>query len=559
MHMVNNMVAFVSGKKKLHFWIFLLLVVLLTTSMMLLYRPICVITDPYFHHNRLLILMQALQGGEFPFYIDYNAINGYGYFSKAFYSDLFLIPYAIIGNITNISFAYGSYIFTSTVLCALSMYWAVKRVYKSTFCASAVAILYTFSAYRIYEIYYHTAVSEVITFIFLPVVFVGLYEIIKGNYKKWYILTLGFSAIIMTHTITVVLLSVTMLIFLVFYYKSFFREKIRIAYLLLAGGSCLILTAYYLYPMLEQMLSNTFFYQTKPFVDIKFTRSLLSSIFAGLTNNLPNMNHSDYTPKVGGLLATLVCLRLFVSDRSKAIRSVDLGVVIGLFYILANAYFFPWTEFPFNKLAFIQFPWRLLKYTTFFFSLAGGFYLCSMLKSDNRKAVVLLFLTVLLVVTFRFDSNDYRDMICTNDEVIDEQTIAANAYIGGGEYLPSVMPSKDYPFERGNVIVNEDNASLITGYIKDKGHLTFVSDSAYLGRLELPLTYYKGYKATIDDRDIEVEQSKNGLIQLDINGRGDVKVWYGGTIIQKMSPYITLLAFILICVYIIVINRKRNA
>ena len=557
MQKFNKLISFIVAKKKFHFSLFLLLIVALTLAMMYLYRPICVLTDPYFHHNRLLVLMQALTNGEFPFYMDYNSINAYGYFSKAFYSDLFIIPYALIGNLTNIHFAYNSYVFTTTVFAAISMYWAIKRIYKSVFYASVVGILYTFSAYRIYELYYHTAVAEIISFIFLPIVLVGFYEIVKGNYKKWYILGLGYSAIIMTHTITVVLLSLTALVFLIYYYKSFLEDKKRVFYLLLAGFVSIVLSAYYLFPMLEQMFSNSFYYQTKPFVDIKYTRSMLSNIFAGMTNNLSNMNHSDFTPKIGGLLTVLVCLRLFVRDKSRKIRFLDLGVVLGLVYVFSNAYFFPWTEFPFNKLAFIQFPWRLLKYTTFFFSLAGGFYLYKLLKSDTRKIIAIASLAVLLIFTFRFDSNDYRDMICVNDEPITEQSIAYDAYIGGGEYLPSLMPSRGYPNERGSVIINRSNNLSTDEYIKNGKFFIFQADSTLLGDIELPLTYYKGYMAMVNDNKIEINQSENGLINLLVDKKGRVEVYYAGTITQKISPYISILGILLLCVYIYLVNRRK--
>lgn len=557
MNVISSFINSIAARKGLHFYLFLLSVTVLTVAMMYLYKPICVLTDPYFHYNRLLVLMNALQNGEFPFYLDYNSINGYGYFTKAFYCDLFLIPYALVGNFSDIYSAYDFYIFSTTILSALTMYWAVKRIYKSSFCASVVGILYVFSAYRIYEIYYHTAVAEVISFIFIPVVLLGFYEIIKGDYKKWYILTLGYSAIIMTHTITVVLLSLTAFVFLIYYCKCFLRDKKRIVYLFIAGFSCLFLTAYYLYPMLEQMFSNSFYYQTKPFVDIKYTRSLLSNIFAGMTNNLPNMNHSDYTPKVGGLLVTLICLRLFIHDKSKMIRSVDVGVVVGLCYIFTNIYFFPWTEFPFNKLAFIQFPWRLLKYTTFFFSLAGGFYLYRLIKSDTRKIIVITFLAVFLVFTFRFDSNDYRDMICVSDASINEQTISKDAYVGGGEYLPSVMSFKNYPYERGRVIINKSNNLSVNGGISNEKIFGFYADSALYGNLELPLTYYKGYKAVLDDNEIEIKQSDNGLIEIPVSRSGYIRVWYEGTIIQKISPYISILGILLLCGYIYLINRKK--
>ena len=556
MSAVSKIIGVFLEGRKWHFAAFLLLITLLTTVMMLFYRPICVYTDPYFHFSRLLVLMEALEEGNFPFYLDYYAIRGYGYFTKAFYSDLFLIPYAIIGNVTSISFAYDSYIFSTTIFTALAMYWAVKRIFKNYFCAFVVAMLYTFSAYRLFQVYYYTMMAEVISFIFIPIVLVGAYEIIKGDYRKWYILALSFSAIIMTHVITTVLLFMILVIFLIIYYKEFIKEKKRILYLFVSGIICFILSAYYLLPMIEQILSNTFYYKTEPFINIRFSLLPFTYIFPGLVNNLPNIS-SAFTPKMGGLLMMLVFLRLFIYEKSKEMKFIDIAVILSIFFISTNLIFFPWTKFPFNLLSFIQFPWRLLKYTTFFFSLAGGFYLYKLLKTRTRKVIVIITLSILFGLIFRYDSKDYRAMICVNDELITEKSIVNNGCIGAGEYLPSLMPSRSYPFHREDVVIEQSSHQEVFDFTKNKGKIDFMVNSDNSQIFELPLTYYKGYMATLNGIEKNISQSKNGLVEISTSEVGKIKVWYKGTLVQKISPYISILSTLLLCVYIYLVNRRK--
>ncbi|MFQ9291063.1 MAG: hypothetical protein ACLR3O_01210 [Streptococcus sp.] len=56
--------------------------------------------------------------------------------------------------------------------------------------------------------YYRAAVGETLAMIFLPLVFVGVRLITFGDYKKWWILTLGMLGLVYSHVLSVLLASV---------------------------------------------------------------------------------------------------------------------------------------------------------------------------------------------------------------------------------------------------------------------------------------------------------------------------------------------------------------
>ncbi len=261
--MKQNLLDKIAANKKSHFWLFFIVLVLLTLIMMYFYQPLCPGQDFFFHYRRLQALMDGLKTSPFLIYIDYNAIDGYGYLTKAFYPDFVLIPFAFIGNITSLEFAWQSMLFVMTVLCGVFTYKTVSIIYKNTFAASIAALLYTFALYRLLDMYHRAALAEALSFTFIPLVFLGLYYILNADYRKWYVLTIGFSLMIFTHLISSVLMLVTIVIFLLIYYKSLIREPKRFLYLLIAGIATLIVTAYYIYPMLEQMSADTFYYQSR--------------------------------------------------------------------------------------------------------------------------------------------------------------------------------------------------------------------------------------------------------------------------------------------------------
>ncbi|MFV0313045.1 MAG: hypothetical protein ACK5KN_15535, partial [Dysgonomonas sp.] len=254
-----------------------------------------------------------------------------------------------------------------------------------------------------------------------------------------------------------------------------------------------------------------------------------------------------------------VALRLFVYRKSSALRSVDIGVIIGLVYIVASSPLFPWSVFPFNKLNFIQMAWRLFEFTSFFFAVAGGYYLSLILKSNGRKLVTAFTVVILLVLIMVNDAKSYEMYRCGRP--ITQVAAFNNDYhLGGLEYIPSAVPSIEYLHQRGDSIGTLYEGTSITNFRRIKGVTSFdINATGNIGSetLELPLIYYKGYVVKQDNEEIPpVGESKNGLVEILIDKPGHITVYYGGTPIQKISYFITLAGILAICIYILL--QRRN-
>lgn len=546
----------IAAHRKAHFWLFFILLVFLTLIMMYFYKPLCPGQDFFFHYRRLQALMDGLKSSPFLTYIDYNAIDGYGYLTKAFYPDFVLTPFAFIGNLTNIEFAYQFMIFTMTVLCGVFTYITVNYIYKNSFAGAIAALLYTFAIYRLLDLYHRAALGETLTFTFIPIVFLGLYQIIKGDYKKWYIFTIGFSLMIFTHLISSVLMYITALIYILIYYKSFTKEPKRFVYLIVASIVTLLVTAYYLYPMLEQMASNTFYYQSHNIM-AKTQDSALPFhwIIWGMLTGIV-IPAQAFIPGVGLLLTCSIVLRLFVYGKSTKLRSVDLGVIIGLVYIFACSPLFPWSVFPFNTLNFIQMAWRLFEFSSFFFAVAGGYYLSQILKTNVRLSLGGFVIVFAILLVMANDAKMYQMYRC--ERPITQAAAFDNDYhLGGLEYIPSKVPSIEYIHLRGDSIKAIQSKTKITNFERNKEIISFDVTPEGNDMLELPLIYYKGYTAKSGDKLLPVSESNDGLVQISVNSPSDVKVYYGGTGVQKVSWFVTLFSILGLCVYIIMQRKKK--
>lgn len=540
---------------------FIAILILLTLLMMLCAEPFYPGYDYHFHLRRFNALIDALREGTFPMYIDYTAAEGYGYLSKVFYPDLLLIPFAGLAIITNTIFAYKSIIFITTILCGIFTYITVNKVYKNQYAAIVSSLLYTFSVYRLFDFYHRAALGEAIAMTFIPIVFLGLYYIIKGDYRRrWYVITIGYALIIFSHAITSLLMFVTTLIILVCFIKPLIREPKRILYLGLAGIVTIIITICYIAPVLEQISAIDFYYKVCPII-LPHTRKLTFEFIGwSLISGLSYPENIAFCG-VGIILTLAILLRILIRKQRKNpyLRSVDIGVLIGIGYILATSTFFPWGRFPFTLLQSIQFPWRLFGYSTFFFAVAGGYYLSLLLRSNKSKMIGLSIVVILTGIVMYNHLANYKYLQSNFiNRISDEATPDNYFHLIGAEYMPAKVPNGAYIHQRGDSIGYNNKDTHIADFKRDKNILSLNIQTIKPDSLELPLAYYIGYKTTLNNKDISYEESDNGLVKIPVVQSGRVEVYYAGTVTQKVSWYITIISILVLSLYIFLSDRRRK-
>lgn len=563
----SSLLKSIHKNKKSQFWVFFAVLVILTSFMMFCNGSSASYSgyDFYFHYRRLYTLIDALQHGTYISYIDYSNVDGYGYFTKGFYSDVILIPFALVGIFTSTYFAYDVMIFTMTVLCGIFMYKAVNTIYTSSYAASISGILYTFAVYRLFDIYQRGALAEALSFTFLPIIFLGLYYIIKGDYKKWYILVIGYALLIFTHVISSVLMFVTLLILLCVYYKSFIREPRRVAYLFLAGVITIALTAYYIFPTLEQILSNSFYYDSRrPGGGAGYGKVGFDILLWGFISGIAYPKTEIWTG-IGIVLTLVVFSRFFVkNNKTEALKSVDIALIIGVCFIIAISRIFPWGRFPFSLLEFIQYPWRLYEFVSYFFALAGGYCLSLIFVKYKSRVIVFLAIILATMITTYIQSENFKylyslDVLKIYSEDSDETPRFQNRYhLIGGEYFPSKLPSIEYIRDRGEVVETSNKETRISNFKRDYNITSFHLDISEADTLVLPLLYYYGYSVTLNDNDLPVLQNKNGLIEVPVDQSGRVEAYYKGTTIQKISFYISIVSILVLSIFIIRARKVRK-
>ncbi|MDR1090758.1 MAG: hypothetical protein LBL79_06750 [Prevotella sp.] len=558
MRQFNLITDKIAANKKSHFRLFFGLLLVLSMVMMFLYSPIEGGHDFYYHMRRMNALTDSLRNGTYPIYLDYGGMNGYGYLSKIFYCDFLLLPFGYIGIFTDAVFAYKCLIFTVTMLCGILTYHTVKVICKSSFAAAVASLTYTFAIYRLIDVFQRAALGESISFTFIPIAFLGIYYLLRGDYRKWYVLAIGFSLLVFTHVIATFLMFLTMVIILAVNAKKLIRNPKIFFCMGLAGVATLIVTAYYIYPFLEQAGSSTFYFRTRTNDGLFYGSAMpIGDIMGGMLSAFPSPD-KPYLPRMGLLLTLVILLRVFLLKKLPRLTHVDIGVLIGLLFILSVSFRFPWHVFPFNQLTFIQFPWRFYEFSTYFFAVAGGYYLLLLIKTDRGKILALAVIagyTLILLIT---DSKNFKINAAATG--MSEQTGMANNYnMGGLEYFPAKVPSLEYVVERGDSIKTIYEDTRVTNFERNEGITSFDVEILHPEKPELPIFYYKGYEAELNGKVIPLEESDNGLIRIPVGQSGSVKVYYKGTIVQKVSWYITNVSIFALCIYIFVRKKKKRS
>lgn len=520
-------------------------------SIMFLFWPKNVVLggdDLGFHLNRILSLTESLSQKKYPFYISSNYLNGYGYAANWFYPDILLLPLALYLKVGgSITFGYKMYLVTVQLLMIIIMYSCMHLLTKHRLTSWMVSWCYVFSSYRLIDQYARGAMGENLAFLFYPFVLIGLYLLLYKEDKKGLIyLTAGFTGLVYTHVLSVVMMSVVTAVFCIFCWKIFVKNPKILCYFVVSIANTLLLGAFALFPMLEQMQFNDWRYKVHPFANLSSSTGysipqFLSSLVDPLSFN------PDFIIGIGLIPILLVISKFFSNDKeSKLIHFANNSLIIGMLLLLMTTSLFPikWLSI----LDIVQFSWRLNAISTTLLVMAGGIYFSKIeikeLKFRFIFSTILVIIGIQIVQVNREYQHKYENTVDTYGDInyVSQYSLGA-----GSEYLPATS-SKEFIENRGEKLI-ELNGNQLVAYKRQINGIEFSSDFGenHLKKFELPLIFYKGYEATVNGEQIPIEKSQTGLIQINTEINGLVQVKYCGTVVQKSSMIISVVAFLIVC------------
>lgn len=516
--------------------------------------------DITFHINRFVGLANAFEEGQILPKIYPYANNGFGYATPLFYCDLFLYPFAILYHFgLSVVWCYKLCVLFYTTLGNIFIYLIFKKETNNRKLSLLASFLYLTCSYHLLNIFIRGALGEILAMTFVPLVLYAIYRILVKHEDCFVFLGISFSLLVQSHLISSLLYGILffcmIVVFLIMNRKDFSLIKKTIITIIKGTIIALLLCAWYLLPMFEQMHSQTFW------LSVNSQYNNINTTIQPVSDLIRSSSYK-FIPGIGIVLVLFNILYLLVKKNKY--------ITIIIIYILFM-YLIIFGLIPGTILNVVQFYFRF--YIVIFpLSIIVMLYVLSGLKHKNILIVfsILILFTNAVVTNIKM-MNDGEYYLSNNATINEVNSITSYKYnldynhdeLGGAEYLPytEYMDYNNDLLAIKYIDKNKQMIDYIYEYDRHFSSIEFICDNEDELELLLPLSYYKGYKAyeMIDGVykkiDISINEKYKLIVVSSTSGRHKYKVIYENTTIQQVS---LIASFIALGTIILYQNKIRN-
>lgn len=542
--------------------------------------------DGYVHMLRIFGMEQILKEQNFPPFIYSKFANGFGYAINLFYS-----PIVTYGPLFFRIFGLHYYTclklfaYSTILISCFTMYNFLYDVSKKREIAILGAVIYAFIPYRLETIFNRFAIGEFTAYIFFPMLFHGLFNLLKGDGKKHYYIAISAIGLILTHTISTEYSAIFALLYIIFNFKQL-KNKGVIRKIVINVIFILAITTFFTVPLMEhKILGNYVIFNSTSMKslpsDVQNSTIKISQLF----KDIGEVNGVSF--KIGIPLIILTLLGIVSYKKvDKNIRSEYITfAVIAMISLAMVTKLFPWIIMP-KTLTTLQFAWRMLAFFEFALSIICAinlYYFIDIIckkssknskdtkvhtKTENLYNMLLLFAIIVIITSMMKIDYNYsyeKEKFLTDEEYETKINEKNSIWSINREYLPEKVDvkklGKSYlDYRENRVYVLDGNATIINEKKEDLQLEFDIENYKANTILELPYIYYLGYTVTTEQNEkIQVFESDNGMlaIKLDENiESAHITVKYTGTIIEKVSYLISAISIITFIGYVIYSKKQ---
>ncbi|MGX7243849.1 hypothetical protein ACWOC1_03245 [Enterococcus quebecensis] len=509
--------------------------------------------DSDFHLSRIEALYIAISNGDFFPQITYFLAKGMGYASSIFYSDIFLYPAALLRLIGfPLGLSYVFYILLVTFFTFVIAYHSFHSITYDKKKSLIFSLLYGLSSYRIADVVTRGALGEVLALMVLPIAFAGMIQIISGDEKKFYILSIGMASLFISHIISTVIFCLFIIGYLILNIKTLIKDRKRVLYLFYATVLTLLMVAVSVLPIIEQLTFQQLKVQSE---QIFYLQKSAENLVDYLKSAILNQGYNNL-----GWLIIVALLVLLIRIRSLTTQNKQF-LVLGIVFLFLATDYFPHYLFQDTVFNAIQFPWRYFIIITLCitWALADSFEDILPQKKNTQVVVISCTIFLLLFSSIQYQITGRKDVRFDYDyfSQLDGFNLGA-----GMEYLPSDMDYVKTLNEISGIFTRSKEAE-ISKATRNYNELSFIYRVEKPTKVTFPIIYYKGYDVQLtgsgEISKVEESQEFKGLCEVTVSGEGRVRFWYKGTMIQKVSLGISLLTWLSLAGYLIDKRKKKSA
>ena len=535
--------------------------------------------DQYYHLLRIDGIKEGLLSGQFPVKIQPNFAFGYGYAASTFYGDLFLYIPAILRVIGfSVNTSYLVFMLLMNVATVLIALYSFKKIWKDSYIPLLGTFLYTMAPYRLTNMYIRAAIGEAEALIFLPLVFVGMYLVLRDDADEkemksaWIPIAIGLSGLIQSHLLSCIMCGIFIIAACIARVKKVFIAE-RFITLLKALGATILLNIWFIFPFLNTIGILTNGNGEPSVLGIQTYGAHLSQLFNLFYNGA---GESPIKAASDGIVGELPCgvgiamgigiivflLACIDAKDKKQKWNREIGILLfGILSLYLATMYFPWDFFmivlgKLNSIAVIyQFPIRFLGIANVFLVVVTCKGLYYWEKQNNqlyRSLYCVILILAMISGLFLLDSRVNDSPACMRYDIDKLGTTDVSV----AEYL---LRGTEVTQLKADSIQNSENVSYDT-YAKryNKVTLNCSNESRKEGYIEVPLLYYPHYKAKDSEgKVLTIVPGDNNVLRVIIPAeyQGSLTIASHEKVSWRIAELISLIAF---AFFVRIAWRTRN-
>ena len=494
--------------------------------------------DGIFHLIRQDVFVSELKTGQFPVHWASSLDNGFG---LPLFNYIYPGPYYL-----------GSFL----SLLGIGSKWVIKLLTIGLYLLGGVGVytlfsgqsrrfafisslLYLTTPYLLVNIFVRGALGEFMAISLIPWVLVSMYDLSQTKSLRWYH-PIPYALLFLSHNFLSFLFLPIYLILIMFHKSS---AKLIITSLVLSLG----LSSFFILPMILErgyLTSVTQGNYTYNFADhfiypiqLIYSRWGIGHSYSGLNDGFSFM--------LGFANLSFLLVGIIISFLKK-----DKNLILWTVLSLAVIFFLLPVALPlwqiFTPLQIMQFPWRLLSFTTITIPILS-FYLLTSLKSKLVQTILMLSLALNMLMAYQYSKPYYFQ---SNDQ------LASQLYIHSGQTTTSsrreVLPKWTSEEEKW---IGEEHVRIVSGPAEVSNLVVSASKVTFTASTMDPSTIFRIRRnyfpswIVVDEtgRRYQTSPTEDGLIDFHgSTGTHTYTAYVGSTATQMISNWISLLTLIFI-------------
>ena len=530
--------------------------------------------DGGLHLKRIYYTIYSLKQGYFPPLISPLLCNNFGYSMNIFYQPIVTYVPMIFSYITqSISIGLKYYACFTIVASGITMYFLGRKITKSNGVSFLIAFFYMIAPYKLLDIYVRYAIGEFTALVFVPLVFYGLYDLINENGKKHYLISIGAIGIILSHTLTSMYVAIFCFIYVLINVKKLDLEKIK------KIGCNLIfiilISLFFIGPLIEANSLSEYTIFSDRWMKTDADYMMENGIeFSELFIIKPNETNLVFLMGISTFAFLMTTFFAYFKVRKEHKQFYLYCLFLGILCVIGSSKIFPWNLMP-KILCKLQYPWRLLGFSNFFFSFVCGLNFVILIDLIKDKKVLKMVLIVGFVIIALYETICIEHDFQRINEKLDvkmEESLEKNEKTSHWAINRDYLPLKAIELQDSYLTTRQDSTYVLEGNVsidyEKKEELydkIMISNGRKGSILEFPYYFYPDYEIKITENDksriIKNKESKNGFLQYELENdinEAVIEVYYKPTIITVICYIISGISFIVYVIYIILENKKNK-